>query len=284
MENGIQVIPEEQHLSVAKVKEHIDFVKTIMRDVLKEGKVENGKIVKDGHYGKLPGCGDKDVLLKAGAEKLCLAFNLVPRYQINIMPIPQDEITPPGHRDYDVTCELFNRHNGNFVGQGMACCTTMEGKYRFRSKYKDRKYIGKEENPCIADIYNTVKKMACKRAIVHAVIQALAVGDIFMQDVEDMDPKDMGNGNSKPDMAPPQSKSSGKTKMASAPQCGKIHALMNGMMDKDTPENVKHQYVAALIEKESLESYKALTSTEASTVIKKLMEESANGSDEKAPF
>ncbi len=43
-------------------------------------------------------------------------------------------------------------------------------------------YTKKIENPDIADVYNTVIKMAKKRAMVDATITALSVGDMFTQD------------------------------------------------------------------------------------------------------
>jgi hypothetical protein len=225
MENEIIVQPSEQYLSVAQVKNHIAHVHKILKDVMVEGKVVDGKIVKDGHYGKLPGCGDKKILFKSGAEKLCLAFNLVPRYNINILPVPENDKIPPGHRDYEVTCELFNRATGLFVGQGEGSCATLESKYRFRTKWINRQPI-KEDNPNLADIYNTVKKMACKRAIVHAVIQTLAVGDIFMQDVEDMKPEDINGKPTKPFMSPPKSKSDQEKLVC--PACGAFDAVIKG--------------------------------------------------------
>src|SRR3990167_11218552 len=44
---------------------------------------------------------------------------------------------------------------------------------------------GKVENPDIADQYNTVLKMACKRAKVDGCLSATACSDIFTQDIED---------------------------------------------------------------------------------------------------
>lgn len=313
-EKDIIIVPEERYLSTNEVKEHVVRVREILENVMVKGEVEGGKIVKDGHYSQLPGCGDKLVLLKPGAEKLCLAFNLVPRYQINILPVTSTEQIPPGHRDYEVTCELFSRSTGNFVGQGMGSCTTMESKYRkrgsskacpkcgqetiFKSKFDDGGWYcfdkkggcgakfkdgdasiegqitGKIDNPDIADVYNTVKKMACKRALVHAVIQCLAVGDIFMQDVEDMKPEDLGNGQTKPEMTAPQSKSENKTTGATEKQTGALHGIMNQLMEKDTPENVKHEYVGKLLKlDDALEHYSDLTKKQASTAIDLLNKE-----------
>jgi len=47
---------------------------------------------------------------------------------------------------------------------------------------------GKAENPDIADVYNTVLKIAKKRAHVDAIITVTAASDIFIQDVEDLLP------------------------------------------------------------------------------------------------
>jgi hypothetical protein len=44
----------------------------------------------------------------------------------------------------------------------------------------------KAENPDIADTYNTVLKMACKRSLVHAAITATASSDLWTQDIEEM--------------------------------------------------------------------------------------------------
>lgn len=260
---------EEKYLSVAQVKSHVALVKDILNNVLIEGIITNGKIVKDGHYGKLPGCGNKLVLLKPGAEKLCLAFNIVPKYNINILPVAESDLVPPGHRDYEVTCELFNRQNGHFVGQGMGSCTTLETKYQFRTKWVNNK-PEKEPNPCIADVYNTVKKMACKRALVHAVIQCLAVGDIFMQDIEDMKPEDLNNGKNKPDMKPPQSKSETDTNKITNPQMKKIQAMFKEI-NPSMGSEAKQKMASNLIDKE-LSSMSDLTKTDAMTLIDGLEE------------
>jgi len=45
---------------------------------------------------------------------------------------------------------------------------------------------GRKENPDIADQYNTVLKMAEKRALVNAVKRSTAASDIFTQDTEDL--------------------------------------------------------------------------------------------------
>jgi len=52
---------------------------------------------------------------------------------------------------------------------------------------------GRVENPDIADIYNTVLKMAKKRALIDATLTATAASDIFTQDLEDYLPPDLSD-------------------------------------------------------------------------------------------
>jgi hypothetical protein len=47
---------------------------------------------------------------------------------------------------------------------------------------------GRVENPDIADVYNTVLKMAKKRAQVDATLTAVGASDLLTQDLEDLPP------------------------------------------------------------------------------------------------
>ena len=53
---------------------------------------------------------------------------------------------------------------------------------------------GRVANPDIADLYNTVLKMADKRALIAAVLNGTAASDVFTQDVEDMPKEPRGQG------------------------------------------------------------------------------------------
>lgn len=171
-----------------------DVMKTVMRD--KE------------HYGIIPGCGNKPTLLKPGAEKLGMTFRLHPEFEVTRHELPG------GHREVEVLCTL-KTFSGKFAGQGVGSCSTLENKYRYRwentgmlvpvnywesrdpamlggADYAPRKVKGKwtifhrieHDNP--ADYYNTVLKMAKKRAHVDAILTATAASDLFTQDVEDL--------------------------------------------------------------------------------------------------
>jgi hypothetical protein len=137
---------------------------------------------KGEHYGVIPGTGSKPTLLKAGAEKLCLLFNLVPEYVV------EKRYLPGSHLDVSVKCRLIQRHTGRFFGEGQGNCCSLESKYRYRTEWKtinDRRIKERIENPDPADQWNTVVKIGCKRAYVAATISATAASDIFTQDIEE---------------------------------------------------------------------------------------------------
>jgi len=184
--------------SLVQVKDQMNAVQQLMRERMKENI----------HYGKIPGCGDKKVLLKPGAELLSFMFKLAPFYDIEMIDLGN------GHREYKILCSLRHTPTGITQGQGPGSCSTMESKYRYRwdstnrevpqeywqtrdsallggSQYKTRKVNNKwlifqyveHDNP--ADYYNTVLKMAKKRAHVDTILTVTAASDAFTQDIED---------------------------------------------------------------------------------------------------
>ena len=205
-----------QAFSPDAIKEQIALIQKIMKDAMQE----------DVHYGKIPGCGNKPTLLKAGAEKLNLTFRLAPHIEkIDTINLGN------GHREHVITTKLININTGAIWAYGIGSCSTMESKYRYRNdnqieftdievpkeywKNRDNSILGKNciakkndagkwviakkistgkiENPDIADIYNTVLKMAKKRSLVDATINATAASDIFTQDIEDFPKYDFSN-------------------------------------------------------------------------------------------
>jgi len=199
----------ERPLRIEDVLEQVGLIQQIMHNVMK----------KDEHYGTIPGT-PKPSLYKPGAEKICFTFRLAPEYEVIEREMPH------GHREYRVTCTLrtaAGRSVGQGVG---SCSTMeSKYRYRAGPKeatgepvpheyWNTRKtdpkkaleliggkghIVAKEdgiwqifkqgepiENPNIADAYNTVLKMAKKRAHVDAVLTATAASDIFTQDVEEL--------------------------------------------------------------------------------------------------
>lgn len=204
-----QSIAEIAPVSIQAMKNQVQAIQQAMKDVM----------VRDVHFGIIPGTGDKPALLKAGAEKIGVLFRLSPTFT---------EVTiegANGHREVRVTCTLTSA-SGLVIAQGLGSCSTMESKYRWRKGSRlcpdcgkdtiikgkaeygggwlcfgkrggcgakftdgDRAIEGqateRTENPDIADAYNTVLKMAKKRAHVDAIITGTAASDIFAQDIEE---------------------------------------------------------------------------------------------------
>lgn len=208
MSNAIVKTEGIMQMTSYQISQQVQDIQRLMKEVMKDGS----------HFGTIPGCGDRPTLLQPGAQKLCLMFMLADDYQIEQTDMAN------GHREYRVKCTLTHKSNGIVQGSGYGICSTMESKYRYRvgpteftgkpvpSEYwdngRDQSLLGgkgytakknpetgmweiakrgeKVENPDIADTYNTVLKMACKRALVHATLNTTAASDIFAQDLEDL--------------------------------------------------------------------------------------------------
>jgi hypothetical protein len=217
-------IPAE--LTVEQMVEQVKKIQHLMSSVMKEGE----------HYGVIPGT-DKPSLLQPGAQKLNFVFRLGDQNtQITQVDMPN------GHREYRVTLDIVHIPSGLVLSQGVGSCSTMETKYRYRNisdyedtglpipadskerkqeyrkqgfgmkkvngvwlwvKYKDSTRV---ENPDIADTYNTVLKMANKRAYIHGTIKATAASDLFTQDVEDFSKEEehAKESTAQPDPEPPE--------------------------------------------------------------------------------
>ena len=298
METAIEVaekqtsIMERGTMSPAAVLAHVAKVQGLMRDLLHEGE----------HYWKMPGA-EKPSLLKAGAEKLSFTFRLLPKFRSTVRELPN------GHREVEMVCELWHE-SGVFAGEGVGSCSTMESKYRYRNiadfedtgdpipadskerkaeyrkqgygmkkvggqwawvKYKDS---ARQENPDIADVYNTVLKMAKKRALVDATITACAASDIFNQDMEE------GHEEEMKDVTPPKVEPVTATPISAAQDT--VQAVYHSCRDSKVFLDVelKAMVADATKHKDDLPSLKHLAEVWAED----LKERSAPIEDSKMPF
>jgi hypothetical protein len=121
----------------------------------------------DNDYAVIPGT-KKMSLLKPGAEKLLLLFNL--GFKFNILNQVIDLFT--GEVSFLIECKVFRKNDAVVVGEYMGFCSNKEKKYE-------------KQNP--SDIVNTILKMCQKRALVGATIAATGASDYFTQDLEDME-------------------------------------------------------------------------------------------------
>jgi len=201
-------------LSVTDVRAQVNLIQHIMKEVMK----------RDEHYGVIPGTGTKPSLLKAGAEKLCLTFRLDPQYEIEqkqdgkhltivskctLYHIPSGQRFGSGmgscstleskyaYRTSSRKCPSCGAEaiikgkdfKNDGKPTGWVCFAKKNGcgaKFKDGDEAIEKQAIGRIPNEDVADQYNTVLKMANKRSLVAAVLNATAASDIFTQDIEDM--------------------------------------------------------------------------------------------------
>jgi len=170
-------------MAVADIISHVALVQEVMRAVMKP----------DVHYGIIPGT-DKPTLYKQGAEVLCMAFRVADSYQV-------EDLSTADTVRYRVTCTGVHQVNGVVLGTGMGEASSGEEKYKWRKAWdeefdatpanmrriKSGKYKTKQVRTEPADLANTILKMANKRAKIAMTINVTACGDMFGQDLEDMD-------------------------------------------------------------------------------------------------
>jgi hypothetical protein len=201
-------------LTAIDVRNQVNLIQEVMRDVMKDGQ----------HYGTIPGCGSKPTLLKPGAEKLSMTFRLRPIMNNNGDIIIENlanghrEVTVYCHILNMAGQELstgigscstmeskYRYRGGEKIGTGQSLPKEYWNLKKEGKGIEAQALIGgpgygpgkidgvwqvcemgeKMENPDIADTFNTVLKMAKKRAYVDGILSATAASDIFTQDIED---------------------------------------------------------------------------------------------------
>lgn len=182
VESGNELLP----ISPRQVLAQVQAIQQLMQTVMKDRE----------HYGTIPGCGPKPTLLKPGAEKLAFMFRLAPRYEVTIHELDG------GHFRYELLCRLESLQTGRVVAEGVGCCSSLETKYAFAGKDAEGNKLPRQN---LEDVRNTVEKMAAKRALVAAVLNATAASDIFTQDLEEL--AEGEEAPEKPTVRPPQRKS-----------------------------------------------------------------------------
>jgi len=203
-------------LSVEDVKAQVQMIQHLMKEALQDGE----------HYGVIPGTNSKPTLLKPGAEKLCFMFRLDPEYpeeKLREVWLPDGNyiVTATcvlyhidsgkriasglglcstkeekyGLRNAERTCpDCQQAAIVRSVKKSAYFCIRDKGgcgnRFAFdsdKANELDSQEVGKKPNDRLADTYNTVLKMACKRALIAAVLNGTAASDIFTQDLDDAD-------------------------------------------------------------------------------------------------
>jgi hypothetical protein len=209
---------------LADMKQKLNLTKEFFREVMQEGV----------DYGIIPGT-DKPTLLKPGAEGLCEFYNFAPTIAGKV----EDKNHESGYYAVDITIRLIHRASGAIIGEGVGHANTFESRYRWRWVYekdvprgmdKDelfaKEFNGKGnskytkyrmENDDMHSIWNTVLKMAKKRALVDATLAATRSSGIFTQTEQELeaylngdDPEMEGEGTPSSKQNPPARQAAGR--------------------------------------------------------------------------
>lgn len=215
MSEALAVTPPSSALAPMNVKDllaQVSLIQEVMKTVMQEGQ----------HYGKVPGCGDKPSLLKPGAEKLGFVFRLAPTFEIE----ERDQSGGHREYRVTCRLNAIGSNVFIGAGLGVGSTMEAKYRFRTGPKKPTGREVPKaywdlrrsdpskaqemlggkgfgvakneaalwevvevgerveHDNP--ADYYNTVLKMAKKRAQVDAILTATAASDIFTQDIEDI--------------------------------------------------------------------------------------------------
>jgi hypothetical protein len=261
-------IRQQDELPVEMVVARARKVQELMKDCMTEGQ----------HFGKIPGT-DKPTLLKPGAEKLNFTFRLVATYpDIERLDLPNEhreyqilcrllhqgtgQLIAEGVGSCSTMESKYRYRWANKKCPKCGAEAIIKGKAEYGggwicygkkggcgAKYKDdageivSQPAGKIENPDIADIYNTVFKMAKKRALVDATIAACAASDLFTQDMEDfVDESGIAGENEKPPVAEkPPAAAKKKTDSGRQPIIDKIVTVMQHPCFTDDERKALHE-------------------------------------------
>lgn len=184
---------QDMALKLNEMKAKITLVNQFFKDIME----------KDVDYGIIPGT-PKPSLYQPGADKLCSLYNLAKM----IVHKDENKNFETGHYDVTVRVQLVHRGSNIVVGELEGSCSTMESKYRYRWGYerdipkgidKDslvfKEFDGRNgpykkyriENDDLFSQWNTVLKMAIKRAYVGCTLSSTGLSGLFTQGEEELD-------------------------------------------------------------------------------------------------
>ncbi len=198
------------HHTARDIRANVNLIQEVMKEVMK----------RDVHYGVIPGT-KKPSLWKPGSEIILSTFKLA------VDPIVED-LSSEDEARFRVKTLLTHFPSGNLVGSGIGECSSNEDKYRWRKAVCEEEYEETPENrrrekwfkayekPAykvkqvrtnIADVANTILKMAKKRSQIDGTLTATAASDVFDQDIEDLPEEMRPEGEpTRPEIKPPQEK------------------------------------------------------------------------------
>lgn len=182
MSNAITL--SQSRLPMEEIRERRKAVENILKTLMQ----------KDIHYGVIPGT-PKPTLYKPGAEMILSTFQLAPEFEV-IDRSTTDEIR------YTIKSRVTHYPTGVVMGQGLGECSSSEAKYKWRKavseaewdatpesrrrlKYEYGDKITPQIRTEIADVANTILKMAKKRSLTDVTLTVTACSDMFEQDLDE---------------------------------------------------------------------------------------------------
>ncbi len=186
-------------------------------------------MVRDTDYGTIKGT-QRDTLLQPGADKLCNLFQIVIRYEF-VEKIEDWTGVEHGGEPFFYYVIAGRAFKGDvLMGEGAGSCNSWETKYRWRTAERvcpacnqpnirksreggwycwrktggcgqvfndgdpaiEGQETGRKPNPDVADLPNTILKMAMKRCKLSTTINSTSASEFFTQDVEDFTVSDDG--------------------------------------------------------------------------------------------
>ena len=205
---AIAVVPQSTELSVDAVLGRLSNIEELMRRAMRPGV----------DYGQIPGTSSRPTLLKAGAEKLCLMFRFAPRYKTERRYSSDD-----AHLTVESVCQIYACDGMLLGEASAVCSTReskyayrraervcpkcgkaaiIAGKAEYGGgfvcwKKKDgcganfistdpkitSQSVGRIPNEDVPDLYNTVLRIAEKRAYIAAVRLVTGCSSIFDEEM-----------------------------------------------------------------------------------------------------
>jgi ribosomal protein L37AE/L43A len=208
-EGTLAVTPQ---VEAAELVKRLEVIREAMRNAMQE----------DVDYGRVPGA-SKPTLLKPGAEKLGVLFQLDIQMASEKRWGPGDHLlvmsratvyhAPSGarlgygegtcstrerkyaYRRQELTCPHCQANavikGKREYGGGWLCWAKRDGcgaKFADGDPSIESQPLGEVENPDLPDLWNTIVKMAGKRARIDAVLAVTGASALFSQDIEDHQP------------------------------------------------------------------------------------------------
>ena len=191
--------PHDLARRLKDMRQERDLVQQFFKDVM----IPSRPGEADGDYGVIPGT-DKPTLFKAGAEKLCELYG----YASIIADVQEYADYESGHYRAVIRMALVHKGSGVKIAEGIGECNTRESRYFYRWVWErdvpagiDKSNLKQKsgtknnrvwrlyriQNDDLFSLWNTILKMAKKRALVDATLSATRSSGLFTQSAEHLD-------------------------------------------------------------------------------------------------